>query len=79
MSTWKSSTKSRYGLTDLTALNQVPFLMVAHYDPKHDEALRRGISKAKYPVKILTDDQALLVRGKKVTLLGEGAEIIFAP
>lgn len=76
MATWKHQDKfEHYGLKDLTALNLVPFLITAHYEPKYKEVIRRGIAKAKYPVKILTDQQALLVQNDEVKLIGEGEEI----
>lgn len=78
MSTWKPDAKPRYGLTDLTGLNQVPFLLFVHYDPKYKKLLKQAIKKTKYPVKILTDDQALLVKNGKAELIGEGSEIKLA-
>lgn len=78
MTTWKSDSRNRFGLTDLTALNYVPFLLSAHYDPKNDDKLILGIKSTKYPVKILTDKQALLILDDKVELIGEGEEIILS-
>ena len=75
MSTWKPSPKPRFGLQDLTALNYVPFLLSVHYDPKNREILKKAISNTKYPVRILTDEQALFVQDSKITLIGEGEEI----
>jgi len=75
MSTWKTDTKPRYGLKDLTGLNYVPFLLTVHYDSKNDEILKKAINNTKYPVKILTDNQAILVQDGKVELVGEGEEI----
>jgi len=75
MSTWKTDTKPRYGLKDLTGLNYVSFLLSAHYDPRNNEILKSAISNTKYPVRILTDEQAILVQNGKVELVGEGEEI----
>ncbi|MDO8592429.1 MAG: Type 1 glutamine amidotransferase-like domain-containing protein [bacterium] len=77
VSTWKKpgEEKERFGVTDLTAMNIVPFLVKAHYTPEQKEFLKEKIKNAKYPVKILTDEQALLVRNGKVKLLGRGEEI----
>jgi hypothetical protein len=33
------------------------------------------VGKSKYPVKILTDEQMLLVRGDEVKLVGKGREV----
>lgn len=77
MSTWKKpgEEKNDFGVTDLTAMNLVPFLLKAHYEPEMKEFLKEKIAKTQYPVKILTDDQAILVKGYKIELLSEGEEI----
>ncbi len=75
MSTWKKPAKKRYGLTDLTALNLVPFLILAHYKPEYKPYIKEGIKKVKYPVKIITDEQAILVKDDRVELVGKGKEI----
>jgi len=53
-------------------------LLFVHYDPKYKKLLKQAIKKTKYPVKILTDDQALLVKNGKAELIGEGSEIKLA-
>lgn len=75
MATWKHQDRDRAGLTDLTALNLVPFLVTVHYEPKYRDILKKAIAKSKYPVKILTDNQALLIRGNTVQLVGKGDEV----
>ncbi len=76
MAAWKHQDRfDRYGLKDLTALNLVPFLITAHYEPEYKEVIKRGIDNTKYPVKILTDQQAILVQDDQVKLVGEGEEI----
>jgi dipeptidase E len=76
VSTWVRPDRfDRHGITNFTALNLVPFLVVAHYDQKNDGLLKEKIKTTKYPVKILTDDQALLVKDGKVKLIGYGEEI----
>jgi dipeptidase E len=42
VSTWKKpgEEKPRFGVTDLTALNLVPFLVKAHYEPEQKELLK---------------------------------------
>lgn len=77
MATWKHQDKyDRNGVIDFTGLNLVPFLMTVHYTPEYKELLKEKISQSKYPVKILTDEQALLIQGKDVQLIGNGDEII---
>jgi hypothetical protein len=56
-------------------MNLVPFLVSVHYKPAYDPILKAGIAKSDYPVRILKDDQALLIQGEKVTLLGGQPEI----
>ncbi len=73
--TWKDRHVNRFGLTDLTAMNLVPFLLSVHYETKWDDILRERVPAASHPVKILTDRQFILVEGARTTLLGAGAEI----
>lgn len=76
MATWKGNQNPRFGLTDLTALNLVPFLLSVHYNrEKYREGIKEGVLRSKFPVRILTDDQALLVQDGEVRLIGEGEEI----
>jgi len=75
MALWKHQDKyHHYDLKDFTGMNLVPFLITAHYEPTYDEILREKIPTATHSVKILSDDQAILVQDNKVTLLG-GEEI----
>lgn len=67
--------KNTVGLTDLRALNLVPFLLSVHFKPEYSPVLKRKISTSKYPVKILTDEQAILVRNGEAKLVGKGEEI----
>lgn len=75
MAYWKHPDKNTVGLTDLVGLNLVPFLLSVHFDPKYAKILKQEISTAKYPVRILTDEQAILVKGDKVKFVGRGEEI----
>jgi dipeptidase E len=77
VSTWKKpgEEKDRFGVTDLTGMNLVPFLIKAHYDPEQNELLKEKISQSKYETKILRDGQAILVEGDSYKLVGEGEEI----
>lgn len=75
MATWKKPVKEQYGVVDFTALNLVDFLVFCHYSPEHKEFLEQEIKNAKYPVRILTDEQALLIKDGEVELKGRGEEI----
>ena len=63
VSTWKKpgEEKDRFGVTDLTAMNLVPFLIKAHYEPDQEELLKDG--------------QAILVEDDNYKLVGDGKEI----
>lgn len=76
MSTWKETQKDRYGVHDFTALNLVPFLVFAHYTDDLEKVIKGGVENAKYPVKILRDGQSVLVEGDKVSLVGDGKEVV---
>lgn len=77
MATWKHQDRyNHYGVTDLAALNIVPFLVTAHYTPEYRELLKGKIQTSKYPVKILTDDQAILIQNGEARLIGKGEEIL---
>jgi dipeptidase E len=75
MALWKHQDKyDHYGITDFTAMNLVPFLISAHYTPENKDLLKEKIAQAKYPTKVLSDEQVILVKGDQVELLG-GEEI----
>lgn len=75
MANWKHQDRNIVGLTDLTGLNLVPFLLFVHYKPEYKEILESEIPAAKYPVRILTDQQAILVKNDEITLVGKGEKI----
>lgn len=76
MSGWKHPEyNDNVGLNDLNAINLVPFLLSVHYDPESRELLKEKIKESEYPVRILTDDQAILVQDDKIELVGNGEEI----
>lgn len=76
MALWKKPNRSTHGLAgNETAMNLVPFLLLVHYEEKFRTMVQKGVSSTQYPVKILTDDQAILVRGNSYTLVGKGEEI----
>jgi len=76
-SRWKASAediKEDYGMTDLTAMNLVPFLLKVHYKPEQRDFLKEKIKETAFEVKVLADNQALLVKNGSVTFVGEGKE-----
>lgn len=76
-STWNPDSKyGHHGVTDLTGMNLVPFLLRVHYSSEQDVFIKEGIIKTKFPVRILTDDQAILVKGDEIKFLGKGIETL---
>jgi dipeptidase E len=76
MSTWTERGFNRCGITDFTGMNLVPFLIKAHYTPDMQKMIIEKAKGLKYPLRVLNDNQALLVRDGEVQLLGGGDEII---
>lgn len=76
MKTWAKRPSNQCGITDLTAMNLVPFLVKAHYKPEMKEMLEEKTKGLPYPLRVLNDNQALLIRDEEVRLLGGGEEII---
>ncbi len=76
VSTYAKKQKDRCGVSDFTAMNLVPFLIKAHYTPDLLPDLKEIRSKVGYPLHILNDQQALLIKDGDVKLLGGGDEII---
>src|SRR3989338_1890001 len=66
---------NRFGVTDLTRMNIVPLMLSVHYEPEYRELLRKKIKNSKIPVRILTDDQAILVKDEDYQLVGKGEEV----
>ena len=67
---WKEPQKfDQHGVTDFTAMNLVPFLIVAHCTPEIVAMVKPKADKAKYPVEFLTDQQAITVIDDKVEFL----------
>lgn len=75
MALWKHHDKyDHYGLTDLTGMNLVPFLMRVHYIPEFHDLLKEKTGNSNYLTRILTDEQAILVKDNEISFLG-GEEI----
>ncbi len=72
---WKRQDRNIVNLTDLTAMALVPFIMSVHYRGEFASVLKEGAAKSKYPLKVITDEQALLVVDGVVTLVGRGEEV----
>ena len=77
MHTWHSDKWDRYEVEDLTAMSLVDFLIQAHYSPQDDDNIIQGMTSSRYPIKLVTNDQALLIRGENITMLGDPVEYIY--
>ncbi|MBI2444429.1 MAG: Type 1 glutamine amidotransferase-like domain-containing protein [Candidatus Magasanikbacteria bacterium] len=74
MATW-SDRFDRFGVTDWSAMNLVPFLIKAHYAPKYLDSIKRNAKDLQLPMRMLNDNQAIIVRDGEVQLIGEGDDI----
>jgi peptidase E len=76
-SDWKQP-EERFGVKNLKGLNLVPFDIFVHFTPERSEII---IKKLKWKwqrrkLRILTDEQAILVQGREVMLIGDGEKVI---
>jgi len=74
--TWSNRNSDRFGLTDFTAMNLVPFLLKAHYEPKMKEMLEEKSKTVDLSIRVLNNEQTLVIRDEKIELVGGGDEII---
>ncbi|MFH1232718.1 MAG: Type 1 glutamine amidotransferase-like domain-containing protein [Patescibacteria group bacterium] len=72
---WDNTGQDRFGITDFTALNYVPFILKAHYKDEAEVLVKEKIKTLKYPIKILRDGQGILVDDNKYTFIGDGEEV----
>jgi len=56
--------------TDLSALDLVNFLIVAHYTDEYKEVIGNGVKTTNCPVVVLTDQQAIVIDGDSIELAG---------
>ncbi|PKL72158.1 hypothetical protein CVV26_02710 [Candidatus Kuenenbacteria bacterium HGW-Kuenenbacteria-1] len=81
---WDITGKNRFGITDFTALNYVPFALKVHYKDEKipltpfikGAQLEEKIKTLKYPFRILRDGQGILIENDKYTFFGDGDEVI---
>lgn len=75
VSDWSDETVDRFGVSDFTALNYVPFVLRVHYKDEAEELVKEKMKALKYPLRILRDGQGILVEDGKYTFVGDGEEI----
>jgi len=71
---WKLG-RNKYGVTDYTALNYVPFLIKCHFTDDQKELLAEKQKDLKYPLRILRDDQCFLLEDGDLQFVGNGEEV----
>lgn len=69
---WKHQDRDDYGITDLTGLNLVPFLVTAHFTEDARKDVEEGVRTTRCPVVALSDTQAVLVRDNSIKVVGTG-------
>lgn len=75
MAAW-SNRYDHCGITEYSAMNLVPFLVYAHCTPDQLDFLTQQAKNLSLPLRVLSDEQAVLVQDGKVQMLGVGTEII---
>jgi dipeptidase E len=72
---WKLD-RNRHGLTDFTAFKYVPYLIKCHYFNEQENDVKEKAKNLKYPLRVLTNDQAILIEDGKETFIGDEEEVI---
>lgn len=75
VSDWSDETVDRYGVSDFTALNYVPFVLRVHYKDDAKELVKEKMKALKYPLRILRDGEGILVEDGKYTFVGDEEEV----
>jgi len=63
--------RNHFGVTDFTAYKYVPYLIRPHYVKEMDSGLKEIMEKTGYRIRLITDDQAILIENDKETFIGE--------
>jgi len=72
---WDETGRDRFGLTDFSALNYVPFVLKVHYKDEAKNLIKEKIKTLKYPLRILRDGQGILFENDKYTFFGDSEEV----
>jgi len=72
---WNETGRDRFGLTDFSALNYVPFVLKVHYKNEAENLVKEKMKTLKYPLRILRDGQGILVENNKYTFFGDREEV----
>lgn len=68
---WKDGDKNFVKLKNLKGMGFAPFNLFVHYKPEHAEIIKKEMLKSKYPLRVLTDQQALFIVGKDVEFISK--------
>lgn len=74
---WKHADRNVVNMTDLSAINLVPFIITAHFEEKLKPIIEQSAKKASYPTVVLTDQQAVRVEDDKYEIVGVGNKLTF--
>ena len=77
VSTWSKLSFDKFGVTDLSAMHRVNFFVKAHYTPEMFPSLHTQSQQLSAPLYALNNDQALVIDGEKIELIGGGEEVKF--
>lgn len=72
---WDKTGKNRFGITEFSALNYVPFALKVHYTDEQEMKVREGVQTLKYPIHILRDGQGMFCEDGVCKFIGDGEEI----
>jgi len=75
VSNWNSDGKDRFGVTDFTALNYVPFVLKVHYTDEKKGLVSEKVKTLKYPIHILKDGQGMFCENGICRFIGDEEEI----
>lgn len=75
VSNWNPDSKDKFGVTNFTALNYVPFVLKVHYKDEQEDNVKKNMETLKYPLRILRDAQGIFVEDRKYTFIGDGEEV----
>lgn len=75
VSDWNPDGKDRFGITDFTALNYVPFVLKVHYKDEQKEIVKKWIETLKYPIHILKDGQGMFCEDGVCKFIGDEEEV----
>ena len=69
---WKKPNRNQWGVTDFTGLKLVPFLIMAHFQEGYRKTIEDVAKHIMRPIVAINDQQAILVKGDKVKIIGKG-------